>query len=405
MIINGKRALAHIQEVHDIQPIEDADNIELVHVLGWTLIAKKGEFKDSDLAVYIEIDSKVPDTDERFAFLQSKKFKVKTYKLGKFGVVSQGLALPLSLFPELSECPLGSDVTDILHITYAVEEDNARKGPRNKSGDAFKILAARHPKFFKSKLGKFLMARKWGRKIVKLLFIFDKEKKSDLDFPSEYCSKTDEERVQNMPYILQDKQPYVVTEKIDGTSTTFVIVKKKGLFGKCTYEFIVSSRNVRQLDPKQVCYHDTNVYWEMAEKYDIKNKMIKMLEDSGGMDYIVLQGETYGENVQGNKYILNERRFAVFNVIAGIKGSGYHRMSTREGRWLTAQYDIPFVPIISVDYILPDTVDEILKDATGASTINTNVLREGWVLRRVDEEGHIISFKAVSPDFLMKHKL
>lgn len=294
MIINGKRALAHIQQVHDIQPIVGADNIELVHVLGWTLIAKKGEFKDGDLAVYIEIDSKVPDTDDRFAFLQSKKFKVKTYKLGKFGVVSQGLALPLSLFPELSECQVNDDVTDILHITYAVEEDNARKGPRKSNpNDWVKVIAARHPKFFKSKFGKFLMARKWGRKIVRVIFFFDRPKHNDLDFPSEYCSKTDEERVQNMPYILNDKQPYIVTEKIDGTSTTFVLVKKRKLFGGCTYDFIVSSRNVRQLDPKQVCYHDTNVYWEMAEKYDIKNKMIKMLEDSGGMDYIVLQGETY----------------------------------------------------------------------------------------------------------------
>jgi hypothetical protein len=406
MLINGKRALAHIQQVHDIQPIEGADNIELVHVLGWTLIAKKGEFKDGDLAVYIEIDSKVPDTDDRFAFLQSKKFKVKTYKLGKFGVVSQGLALPLSLFPELSESQLGDDVTDILHITYAVEEDNARKGPRKSNpNDWVKIIAAKHPKFFKSKVGKFLMARKWGRKLVRIIFFFVRPKHNDLDFPSEYCSKTDEERIQNMPYILKDKEPYIVTEKIDGTSTTYVLAKKKGLFGKCTYEFIVSSRNVRQLDPGQVCYHDNNVYWEMAEKYDIKNKMIKMLEHSRGMDYIVIQGETYGESVQGNKYKLNGRYFAAFNVIAGVKGNGSYRMSPTEGVWLLNKYDIPFVPIINDKYILPDTVDEILKDATGISELNNETLREGWVIRRLDDNGHIISFKVVSPEFLMKHKL
>ena len=77
MIINDKRALAHIQLVHDIRPIEGADNIELVHVLGWTLIAKKGEFQEGDKAVYIEIDSQVPSNDERFAFLANKHYKIK----------------------------------------------------------------------------------------------------------------------------------------------------------------------------------------------------------------------------------------------------------------------------------------------------------------------------------------
>lgn len=78
------------------------------------------------MAVYIEIDSKCPETDERFAFLANKKFKVKTMKLGKFKVISQGLALPLSLFPELQDRNIGDDVTEVLKITYASEEDAAR---------------------------------------------------------------------------------------------------------------------------------------------------------------------------------------------------------------------------------------------------------------------------------------
>ena len=403
MLINDKRALAHIQTVHDIQSIAGADNIELVHVLGWTLIAKKGEFKEGDAAVYIEIDSKVPETDERFAFLQSKKFKVKTYKLGKFGVVSQGLALPLSLFPELAECSIGDDVTDLLKIVYAVEEDNIRKSSKKTSSDPFKIIAAKHPKFFKTKLGKFLMDRKWGRKLVRIIFFFVRTKKLNTDFPSEYTSKTDEERIQNMPYILNDKKRYVVTEKIDGTSTTYVLVKHKKLFGKCTYEFIVSSRNVRQLDPKQVCYHDNNVYWEMAEKYDVKNKMIKMFEtfDDPDLKYIVLQGETYGEGVQGNKYKLDHRSIAFFNLKTNIGGT-WDTMSMKN--YLTA-FDLPTVPILDRGYILPDTVDKILKDSTDCSCINPGVLREGIVCRRADENGHIISFKAVSPEFLMKHNM
>ena len=73
-------------------------------------------------------------------------------------------------------------------------------------------------------------------------------------------------------------------------------------------------------------------------------------------------------------------------------------------RYLNA-FDLPTVPVLDYFYTLPDTVEEILNDATGNSTINNKVLREGLVLRRKDEFGKIISFKAVSPEFLMKHNM
>ena len=92
------RALAHIEKIHNIQPIEGADRIELVHVKGWQCVAVKGEFNEGDLAVYIEIDSKVPET-EPFEFLRNKQFKIKTQKFR--GALSQGIALPLSKFPQI----------------------------------------------------------------------------------------------------------------------------------------------------------------------------------------------------------------------------------------------------------------------------------------------------------------
>lgn len=54
------RKLASVQYVHEVAPIEGADRIELVRVLGWQCVAKKGEFKVGDLAVYFEIDSFCP---------------------------------------------------------------------------------------------------------------------------------------------------------------------------------------------------------------------------------------------------------------------------------------------------------------------------------------------------------
>ena len=67
------RALAHVEQIVDIQPIPDADNIEVATVLGWkVVIAKKDNFSVGDKIVYIEIDSKVPEKPE-FEFLRDRK--------------------------------------------------------------------------------------------------------------------------------------------------------------------------------------------------------------------------------------------------------------------------------------------------------------------------------------------
>lgn len=57
----GDRALAHIEKIVKTYPIEGADNIEMVQVLDFHVVAKKGEFKTSDTVVYIEVDSILPD--------------------------------------------------------------------------------------------------------------------------------------------------------------------------------------------------------------------------------------------------------------------------------------------------------------------------------------------------------
>ncbi len=192
MIINDKRALAYIQHVTNIRPIDGADNIEQCNVLGWNLICKKGEFHEGDPCVYIEIDSKVPEREE-FEFLRAKGFKVKTMKLGKFNCISQGLAMPQSAFKELTGLSEGTDVTDILGIKYSVQEDNARKGNGDPNAK-YKSMAARHQKIFKKKWARWLMRHSWGRKIMFLFF--GKKKDNPLGFPTHFSfvHKTDEER-------------------------------------------------------------------------------------------------------------------------------------------------------------------------------------------------------------------
>ena len=152
MLINGKRALAYTVKCGAIKPIEGADNIELMAVNGWNVITKKGEFKEGDMCVYFEIDSKLPARDWS-EFMIKKGYKVKTMKLNKFGVVSQGLALPVDVFEIKIPNEEGVDLTDILEVTYSVEEDNKRKAEINK----YDKMRQRHPDLFKKNKHTYLL--------------------------------------------------------------------------------------------------------------------------------------------------------------------------------------------------------------------------------------------------------
>lgn len=390
MIVNGKRALAYIVEIDSIMPIEGADNIELAHIGGWSVIVKKQEFSAGDKAVFFEIDSLLPER-EWSEFLRPKKFKVKTYKLNKFGVISNGLILPISILPDGTDITVNTDVTDILGVTYYVKEDNERKGNRNPN-EKYNNMVARHKKLAKKKWFKWLMKREWGRRL--LFVFFGKKNDNPKVFPS-WITKTDEERCENMTWVLEVKDPFVVTEKIDGTSTTFFldVTKRKHDFGVC-------SRNVRQLDINQTNYHTNvngapNVYWEMALRYDVEN-VLKDIAKTYNVERVVLQGETYGESLQGNPLKIKGRDFAAFNLVFdGV------RLGSIEAKEILDKHGIPFVPIIDKHYIMPDDFEEFKATADKFSTINDKCLQEGFVYRSQDGK---LSFKNVSNKFLMKKK-
>jgi hypothetical protein len=379
-----ERALAHIEKVEWIKPIDGADNIELIGILGWVVIAKKNEFNVGDLAVYIEIDSKCNESDERFEFLASKHYKIKTMRLGKFNCFSQGLALPLSLFPELNGKKIGDDVTKELKVTYSSLDDIQRKSSTNKE-DKYKAMANRKPKLFKHPIVRKIMKYKLGRIIMFMLL--GKKKDNPKEFPK-WIIKTDETRIENAPFYLQSEDKWIKTEKLDGTSCTYAVNKnKKG------YEFIVCSRNVRQKDRDQSCYHESNIYWELADKYNIKEVLTRFAKDNK-LNRVVLQGEGVG-NVQGNPYKLDENRLYVFNLI--VNGVRYGTIDMTKFCYTN---ELNHVPIIDESYELPKTMEEMKLEADGYSEINPKVKREGFVYRSLDGQK---SFKNVSREYLLKH--
>lgn len=389
MIINDKRALAYTARCGKIEKIEGADNIELMSVLGWKVIVKIGEFHEGDLCVYFEIDSKLPEK-EWSEFMASKKYKVKTMKLGKFKVISQGLALPISVFDVEIPNEEGVDVTELLGVTYSVDEDNERKSNKVNKDKKYQSMAARNAKLFKKKPFRWLMRREWGRKL--LFAIFGKKRDNPRGWPTHfpYIHKTDEERCENLPWVLGYERPLIVTEKLDGTSCTYILEKKKK-----GYEFYVLSRNVRQADENQECYHDHNIYWDLAFKYDIENKLRKYLNENPWLTYVCIQGEGVG-SVQGNPLKLKEDDLYVFNFIDSENG----RYCSTTGKVIIESMGMKWVPILDTNYMMPTDMEEFKQFATAKSVVNPNVMREGIVLRDPTND---FSFKNVSREYLLKH--
>lgn len=411
---DGQRELCYIVTIDAIEPIEGSDNCEAAIVGGWRVMTRKETFKPGNMAVYFEIDSKVPEK-EPFKFLEKKHYKVKTQKYtfgGKGNFISQGLLMALSDFPDIFEedhvsnmgwvykgvkCEYnivepGQFLTKMLNVKYSVAEDNKRKS----SVDKYSKMRARHQKLFrKSKLVQWLWDRQWGKKV---LFFFLGKKKDKRGWPS-WVRKTDEERCQNLPQLFPgDSTKWIVTEKIDGSSTTFTYKRRGKDKG-----FYVCSRNVCFDTPEKAdkCYYDTNIYLEMAEKYNIEENLKNILEKFGGdYDFVTLQGETYGEGVQKRTYGLDGHDFMAFNLIFGNDIDDQDRLYSIGMKAILNEYGIPSVPILETSYQLPATCDNLLEYADGESKIDGKT-REGIVLRTYDGNN---SFKAVSNKFLLEYK-
>ena len=249
------RKLASLQIVKDVRPIPGADKIEAVGVLGWQCVAQKGEFQEGDACVYFEIDSLLPE-EPRYEFLRQSSFKpdlgrykLRTVRLRK--QLSQGLALPVGLFPEAAGLPIGSDLTALLRV-----EQYEPPIPTFIAGDTRSF--------------------RWS------------------------IPKTDEIRVQ------QDDEhsflaaltgnPYYISLKLDGTSCTFIIDPRDGEFHACG----------RNYSYKQTPEH---AFWKINDRYGIKEG----LQALGGT--LALQGEIVGPGIQCNRLGLRDVEYYVFTVV------------------------------------------------------------------------------------------
>jgi len=345
------RKMATVRRVDAVNPIPDADAIEVATVGGWRVVIKKGEFAAGDLAVYCEIDSWIP-TDlapflskgaEPREYNGVRGERLRTVKLR--GQVSQGLLLPISVLttasPDTWQDPSsfeGVDVSEILGI-----QKWEAPVPAQLAGEVRGMFPGVIP-------------------------------------------KTDQERVQNLTAEFAEwtsnASTWEVTEKLDGSSMTVYVFD--GDEGVC-------SRNLNLRETAG------NSLWTVARRNDLIDKIRHTNRN------LALQGELIGEGIQGNPYKLRGQEFYLFDIY-DIDGGRY--LTPTERHSLAVSLNILHVPVIAHGAKFMDTlgirsVTALLAFAEGKSVLMDKTEREGLVFKCHEEA---VSFKAISNLFLLREK-
>ena len=355
--------IVEICRIEEVLKHPNADKLDLVQVKGWSCVTSKDSFKVGDLALYIPIDSVLPEELENKIFKDSKikldKHRIRTIKLRK--IISQGLVVK----PE-----------DIGIYNYKLSQD------------------------FTSTLG--IMKYEPPEELPNAYGVCNKIKKMYIN--SNFKKYIDIQNIKNYPSVFQDGEQVYISEKIHGTSVRMGWVENEantiwkkikrflGLLPK--YEFIVGSRNIQlTYGNKDKTFYKENVYTKTAEMLDLKNKL-KFGE--------VLYGEIVGDGIQkGYGYACRPgtTAFYAYDVMKDDKFLDYE-----DFRNFCKERGIRPVPLL---YIGPYSKETVKEHTIGASTIDTigTPIREGCVTKSFKEQnspyiGRKV-LKSISEDYLL----
>jgi RNA ligase (TIGR02306 family) len=364
--MENNNSVCFVSEVTEIKEIVGADNIEQAIVGGWNCIVKKGIHSVGERVVCATTDAVIPQklSDELGVtnYLRNGG-RVRTVKLR--GVYSECLIIPKHKLPDPAKYDVGADVMDVLKI-YKYEPPV--KQIQLASGR--KIRYQDNPHFH----------------------VYYK-------FPN----------LKNVPGMFTEEDTVEITRKIHGTNARYGIVKKnklslwdkvKKFFGVADrwidYEFVVGSHNVEKGSESQGFY-DTNVWYDIEKKYDIKNKLwgyVKLFNPTDIGDGITLYGEIYGAGIQkGYDYGLSEIKFAGFDV----KETGEY-LSVINSKLLIV--DILKLPYVDILYY-GNWSQEVQDVFTFNNFIpNTKVPEEGIVIKHHTGERQKVA-KVINPDYLI----
>lgn len=346
----SERKMASIQKVAEIKPINGADAIEACRINGWWVVAKKDEFKVNDLVVYFELDSWIPH--DLAPFLSKGKepreyngVKGEVLRSAKLrGQISQGLILPVD-YVEGKPFIVGYFLEDGIGTMVMVTEGQ----------DVTLELGIQK---YEPPIPANLAGQVVGQ------------------FPTQYAPKTDQERIQNIFEELPKGHTWEVTMKLDGSS--FSLMKIDGEIRPCS----------RNLELKNNDENKNNTLVRLA------NEIAPNISD---VDNIVIQMESMGEGIQGNKEKLTGHHAYVFDIF-DVTTQQYY--TSQERIKFCEDHNLVHTPVIDAQMNIDNlSLDEILDMADGPS-INAKY-REGLVFKSNNDPS--ISFKAISNKWLLKN--
>jgi RNA ligase (TIGR02306 family) len=364
--MENNNSVCFVAQVTEIKEIVGADNIEQAIVGGWNCIVKKGIHSVGERVVCATTDSVIPQklSDELGVtnYLRNGG-RVRTVKLR--GVYSECLIIPKHKLPDPAKYDVGADVMDVLKI-YKYEPPV--KQIQLASGR--KIRYQDNPHFH----------------------VYYK-------FPN----------LKNVPGMFTEEDTVEITRKIHGTNARYGIVKKNklsmwdkirkfiGVADKwIDYEFVVGSHNVEKGSESQGFY-DTNVWYDIEKKYDIKNKLwgyVKLFNPTDIGDGITLYGEIYGAGIQkGYDYGLSEIKFAGFDV----KENGEYLSVINSKLMIVDILKLPYVDILYYGNWSQEVQD---KFTFNNFIPNTKVPEEGIVIKYHTGERQKVA-KVINPDYLI----
>lgn len=340
------RKLASIRTIIDVKPIESADKIQAYQVDGWWVVDQKNAHQIGDKVIYFEIDSFLPIKPE-FEFLRKSSYKKLQDGTEGFRLKTIRLRGQISqglILPLTFDAEEGEDVTEKLGVVKYEQPIPAQLAGKVKGNFPF------------------------------------------------FIPRTDEERIQNLKKYIANYHEEVVyiTEKLDGSSFTCFYHQSKE---DKEPEFGICSRNL------QLTETEGNTLWQVARELDLENKLKKYCEDNNVS--IALQGELVGPGIQGNPYKLSAPTiyfFTAFNISIQQRFGGIDFMDIIE------ELELKTVPILEYMTLPKENLINFMLDyAIGRSIINSDAEREGIVVRSLNEYNSF-SFKAISNNFLLKHK-
>ncbi len=370
--MENNNSVCYMAIVNEIRPIEGADNIELAVVGGWNCITKKGEQKVGDVAIIATTDAVIPQTlsDEMGVtnYLRNGG-RVRTVKLR--GVYSECLIIPnkyLNGRTTMGDWDL-KEGSDCMHIFGIYKYEPPVKQIQLASGR--KVRWQDNPNFH----------------------VYYK-------FPN----------LKNVPEMFTEEDTVEITRKIHGTNARYGIVKKiklslwdkikrfVGLADKwIEYEFVVGSHNVEKGSDSNGFY-DTNVWYEIEKKYNIKQKLWDYVKDDAMEpeigDGITLYGEIYGAGIQKNyEYGLKDIEFVGFDV----KENGEYLSPINSKLLIDDILELPYVEILHFGNWSQEVQDKFVFNNF---IEGTKVPHEGIVIKYHTGERQKVA-KVINPDYLI----